>query len=121
MCAFKLRANEHKLQYRRLKTLQLLIKFFFLFRRNKPLCFSSVLFSINCAGFKRKLKMSRQLINYGHLNVKKTLFMLCDIQDAFRPGMKLFDAMVTNAQKLVKPKRQSLFCIKCFDAKFANF
>lgn len=42
-----------------------------------------------------------QLAKYGFLNQKKTLFLLCDIQDKFRPGMKNFDAMVKNAQKLV--------------------
>lgn len=35
-----------------------------------------------------------------HLNPKKTLFMLCDIQEKFRPGMPLFDNMVKNADKL---------------------
>lgn len=35
-----------------------------------------------------------------HLNPKKTLFLLCDIQEKFRPGMPLFDNMVKNADKL---------------------
>ncbi|XP_034109923.1 isochorismatase domain-containing protein 1 [Drosophila albomicans] len=37
-----------------------------------------------------------------HLNPKKTLFLLCDIQEKFRPGMPLFDKMVKNADKLTK-------------------
>ncbi|KAM7357474.1 isochorismatase domain-containing protein 1 [Cochliomyia hominivorax] len=35
-----------------------------------------------------------------HLNPKKTLFLLCDIQEKFRPGMPLFDKFVKNANKL---------------------
>ncbi|XP_055853374.1 isochorismatase domain-containing protein 1 [Episyrphus balteatus] len=35
------------------------------------------------------------------LDPKKTLFLLCDIQDKFRPGMALFDNMIINAKKLV--------------------
>lgn len=46
--------------------------------------------------------MSRVALNkLGHLNVKNTLFLLCDIQEIFRPTMKLFDPMVKNTQKLV--------------------
>ncbi|XP_060655881.1 isochorismatase domain-containing protein 1 [Drosophila nasuta] len=37
-----------------------------------------------------------------HLNPKKTLFLLCDIQEKFRPGMPLFDKMVKNADKLTR-------------------
>ncbi|XP_068146524.1 isochorismatase domain-containing protein 1 [Drosophila tropicalis] len=37
-----------------------------------------------------------------HLNPKKTLFLLCDIQEKFRPAMPLFDNMVKNADKLTK-------------------
>ena len=46
-------------------------------------------------------KMARQLTKLGYLDVKKTLFMLCDLQDKFRPGMKLFDPVVKNTSKLV--------------------
>lgn len=42
--------------------------------------------------------MSRQL---GFLNAKKTLFLLCDVQEKFRPAIKNFDSMVKNTQKLV--------------------
>lgn len=35
------------------------------------------------------------------LNPKKTLFLLCDIQEKFRPGIPLFDNVVKNAAKLV--------------------
>ncbi|XP_030557985.1 isochorismatase domain-containing protein 1 [Drosophila novamexicana] len=37
-----------------------------------------------------------------HLNPKKTLFLLCDIQEKFRPSMPLFDNMVKNVDKLTK-------------------
>ncbi|XP_017061772.1 isochorismatase domain-containing protein 1 [Drosophila ficusphila] len=37
-----------------------------------------------------------------HLNPKKTLFLLCDIQEKFRPGMPLFENMVKNVDKLNK-------------------
>ncbi|KAH8308681.1 hypothetical protein KR059_000361 [Drosophila kikkawai] len=37
-----------------------------------------------------------------HLNPKKTLFLLCDIQEKFRPAMPLFDNMVKNVNKLTK-------------------
>ncbi|XP_013106550.1 isochorismatase domain-containing protein 1 [Stomoxys calcitrans] len=37
-----------------------------------------------------------------HLNPKKTLFLLCDIQEKFRPGMPLFANAVQNASKLTK-------------------
>ncbi|KAH8346341.1 hypothetical protein KR084_005918 [Drosophila pseudotakahashii] len=43
--------------------------------------------------------MARRLC---HLNPKKTLFLLCDIQEKFRPGMPLFDNMVKNVDKLTK-------------------
>uniref|UniRef100_A0A1L8DXZ4 Isochorismatase domain-containing protein 1 n=1 Tax=Nyssomyia neivai TaxID=330878 RepID=A0A1L8DXZ4_9DIPT len=45
--------------------------------------------------------MARQLARLGQLDIKKTLFLLCDIQDKFKPGMKLFDQMVNNSKKLV--------------------
>lgn len=49
--------------------------------------------------------MSRQLIQQvGYLNSKKTLFLLCDVQEKFRPAMKNFDSMVKNTQKLVSRK-----------------
>ncbi|BFG04116.1 isochorismatase domain-containing protein 1 [Drosophila madeirensis] len=37
-----------------------------------------------------------------HLNPKKTLFLLCDIQEKFRPVMPLFDNMIKNVDKLTK-------------------
>ncbi|XP_022227728.2 isochorismatase domain-containing protein 1 [Drosophila obscura] len=37
-----------------------------------------------------------------HLNPKKTLFLLCDIQEKFRPAMPLFDNMIKNVDKLTK-------------------
>lgn len=46
--------------------------------------------------------MARQLAKLGQLDAKRTLFLLCDLQDKFRPGMKLFDPMIKNAQKLVQ-------------------
>lgn len=45
--------------------------------------------------------MSRQLINCGFLNLKKTIFLLCDVQETFRPSMKLFQPMVNNIKILV--------------------
>ncbi|XP_055906740.1 isochorismatase domain-containing protein 1 [Eupeodes corollae] len=42
--------------------------------------------------------MAKQL---SKLDPKKTLFLLCDIQDKFRPAMSLFDNMVQNTNKLV--------------------
>ncbi|XP_063704785.1 isochorismatase domain-containing protein 2 [Culicoides brevitarsis] len=46
--------------------------------------------------------MARQLAKLGYLETKKTLFLLCDLQEKFRPGMKLFDPVVKNAAKLVQ-------------------
>ncbi|XP_055541329.1 isochorismatase domain-containing protein 1 [Wyeomyia smithii] len=46
--------------------------------------------------------MARQLTKLGFLDVKKTLFLLCDLQEMFRPGMKMFDPVVKNASKLVQ-------------------
>ncbi|XP_033153053.1 isochorismatase domain-containing protein 1 [Drosophila mauritiana] len=37
-----------------------------------------------------------------HLNPKKTLFLLCDIQEKFRPAMPLFDNMIKNVDKLTR-------------------
>lgn len=45
--------------------------------------------------------MARHLAKLGQLDAKKTLFLLCDLQDKFRPGMKLFDPMIKNVSKLV--------------------
>jgi nicotinamidase-related amidase len=45
--------------------------------------------------------MARQLTKNGFLHAQKSLFLMCDIQDAFRPGMKYFDAMVINTKKLI--------------------
>ncbi|XP_062538526.1 isochorismatase domain-containing protein 1 [Armigeres subalbatus] len=45
--------------------------------------------------------MARQLTKLGYLDAKKTLFLLCDVQDKFRPGIKLFDEVVKNASKLI--------------------
>lgn len=47
--------------------------------------------------------MARQMAKLGYLETKKTLFMLCDLQEKFRPGMKMFDPVVKNATKLVRP------------------
>ncbi|XP_030387238.1 isochorismatase domain-containing protein 1 [Scaptodrosophila lebanonensis] len=41
-----------------------------------------------------------------HLNPKRTLFLLCDIQEKFRPGMPLFDNMVKNANKLTRAGKE---------------
>ncbi|XP_005191955.1 isochorismatase domain-containing protein 1-like [Musca domestica] len=41
-----------------------------------------------------------------HLNPKKTLFLLCDIQEKFRPGMPLFSNAVVNASKLTKAGKE---------------
>lgn len=49
--------------------------------------------------------MARQVTKLGYLDVKKTLFMLCDLQDKFRPGMKMFDPVVKNTSKLVSAHR----------------
>ncbi|XP_053698355.1 isochorismatase domain-containing protein 1 [Sabethes cyaneus] len=46
--------------------------------------------------------MARQLTKLGFLEAKKTLFLLCDLQEMFRPGMKIFDPVVKNANKLVQ-------------------
>ncbi|XP_050087952.1 isochorismatase domain-containing protein 1-like [Anopheles aquasalis] len=46
--------------------------------------------------------MARQLTKLGYLDVKKTLFMLCDLQDKFRPGMKMFDPVIKNTSKLLQ-------------------
>lgn len=48
---------------------------------------------------------ARQLARLGQLDAKRTLFLLCDIQDKFRPGMALFDSMVKNSQKLVQASK----------------
>lgn len=46
--------------------------------------------------------MARQLTSkLGILDTKKTLFLLCDIQEKFRPTMRLFDPMIQNTKKLV--------------------
>ncbi|EDW31376.1 GL11107 [Drosophila persimilis] len=37
-----------------------------------------------------------------HLNPKKTLFLLCDIQEKFRLAMPLFENMIKNVDKLTK-------------------
>ncbi|KNC26751.1 hypothetical protein FF38_11398 [Lucilia cuprina] len=43
--------------------------------------------------------MARRLI---HLNPKRTLFLLCDIQEKFRPAMLLFDNLIENAKRLTE-------------------
>ncbi len=59
--------------------------------------------------------MSRQLV--GFLNTKKTLFLLCDVQEKFRPAIKNFDAMVKNTQKLVSRKNSSaIMSLSSYDA-----
>lgn len=44
---------------------------------------------------------ARQLSRLGQLDPKRTAFLLCDIQEKFKPGMPLFDKMVSNAKKLL--------------------
>lgn len=52
-----------------------------------------------------------------HLNPKRTLFLLCDIQEKFRPGMPLFDNFVKNSNKLVSRKFQLVVdCITFWNA-----
>lgn len=46
--------------------------------------------------------MTRQLTKLGGLETKNTLFLLCDLQEKFRPAMKLFDPIVKNTNKLVR-------------------
>ncbi|XP_055641658.1 isochorismatase domain-containing protein 1 [Toxorhynchites rutilus septentrionalis] len=46
--------------------------------------------------------MARQLTKLGFLDAKKTLFMLCDLQEKFRPGMKMFDPVIKNTSKLLQ-------------------
>uniref|UniRef100_A0A336MNS6 Isochorismatase domain-containing protein 1 n=1 Tax=Culicoides sonorensis TaxID=179676 RepID=A0A336MNS6_CULSO len=46
--------------------------------------------------------MARQLSKLGYLEAKKTLFLLCDLQEKFRPGMKLFDPIIKNTAKLLQ-------------------
>lgn len=46
--------------------------------------------------------MARQLTKLGFLDAKKTLFLLCDLQEMFKPGMKMFDPVVKNASKLLQ-------------------
>ncbi|XP_023303390.2 isochorismatase domain-containing protein 1 [Lucilia cuprina] len=41
-----------------------------------------------------------------HLNPKKTLFLFCDIQEKFRPGMPLFNNFVENSNKLTKAGKE---------------
>ncbi|XP_039954798.1 isochorismatase domain-containing protein 1-like [Bactrocera tryoni] len=40
------------------------------------------------------------------LNPKKTLFLLCDIQEKFRPVIPLFEGLVSNANKLTKAGKE---------------
>lgn len=46
--------------------------------------------------------MANLIRKIGFIDPKKSLLMLCDIQDKFRPGMKYFDAMVQNSKKMVR-------------------
>ncbi|XP_065359928.1 isochorismatase domain-containing protein 1 [Calliphora vicina] len=41
-----------------------------------------------------------------HLNPKKTLFLLCDVQEKFRTAMPLFDNLIKNANKLTKAGKE---------------
>lgn len=45
--------------------------------------------------------MVRQLSRLGYLEPHRTLFLLCDIQEKFRPAMKYFEPMVKNTNKLL--------------------
>lgn len=64
--------------------------------------------------------MPRQCL--GYLNAKTTLFLMCDVQEKFRPAMTRFQPMVQNIQKLVYLKKdfyfstrksQSIFLFQC--------
>lgn len=56
--------------------------------------------------------MSRQVAQrFGFLNTKNTLFLLCDVQEKFRPAIKNFDSMVKNTQKLVSRKKVQVVLI----------
>uniref|UniRef100_U5EQT0 Isochorismatase domain-containing protein 1 n=1 Tax=Corethrella appendiculata TaxID=1370023 RepID=U5EQT0_9DIPT len=50
--------------------------------------------------------MAKNLTKLGFLEPKKTVFLLCDLQDKFRPGMRLFDSAVINASKLVRAGKE---------------
>ncbi|XP_037027084.1 isochorismatase domain-containing protein 1-like [Bradysia coprophila] len=68
--------------------------------------------------------MSRQLVQQlGFLNSKKTLFLLCDVQEKFRPAIKNFDSMVKNTQKLIsagKSLEVPLICTEQYPEKLGN-
>jgi len=68
--------------------------------------------------------MSRQVVQQlGFLNTKKTLFLLCDIQEKFRPAMKNFDSMVKNTQKLIEAGKCldiPLICTEQYPEKLGN-
>ncbi|XP_075161307.1 isochorismatase domain-containing protein 1 [Haematobia irritans] len=58
-----------------------------------------------------------------HLNPKKTLFLLCDIQEKFRLGMPLFANAVQNASKLTKAGKEldiPLICTEHYPEKLGN-
>lgn len=44
-----------------------------------------------------------------HLNPKKTLFLLCDIQEKFRSSIPLFANLLENANKLVRLQMFSIY------------
>lgn len=54
--------------------------------------------------------MTQQLLKLGYLMPKNTVFFVCDIQERFRPTMKIFDNFVKNAKKLV-----SIFHVAVFE------
>jgi len=68
--------------------------------------------------------MSRQVVQQlGFLNTKKTLFLLCDVQEKFRPAMKNFDSMVKNTKKLIEAGKRldiPLICTEQYPEKLGN-
>lgn len=61
--------------------------------------------------------MARALAKLGQLDAKSTIFLLCDLQEKFRPGMKLFDPMIKNVNKLVKLNFTSLISFSTLNSK----
>lgn len=45
--------------------------------------------------------MARNILKLGALEVQKTAFLLCDIQETFRPHVKHFGEVVKVANKMV--------------------
>lgn len=49
--------------------------------------------------------MTTQVARLGFLEAKSSLFMLCDLQEKFRAGMRLYDAVLKNTDKLIRAGR----------------